>query len=227
MKWRNVGLAMGVVVALGAALSLPSCGHDQKLVSITVSPSTVTYLSPTAAPAVFKAYGTYIHPPETKDISGQVSWATDVPDLLSLSYQAGTGEVVGPAQNVICGIADLSATGSEGTGGSGNILVGYATLTIDGTGPNCPGAATNGELVVTPAGTGTGTVSSSPPGINCPGTACGALFSPPNNIVVLTATPAANTTIAWTDCPSPNGNQCTVTVPAGGFVNIIATFTPQ
>ena len=34
MKRSYIGLALGVLVAVGAALSLPSCGHDQKLVSL-------------------------------------------------------------------------------------------------------------------------------------------------------------------------------------------------
>jgi hypothetical protein len=226
MKRSYIGFALSALVAVGAVLSLPSCGHDQKLVSLAITPATATYLSPAAVPAVFQAMGTYIHPPETKNITGQVTWATDVPAMLTLTSQAGTGEVVGPnTTNAICGIANLSATAPEGTGGSANIVVGYATLTIDGTGPNCPGSATSGELVVTPAGTGVGTVTSSPPGINCPGTLCGALFSPPDNVVTLTATPGLSSTFAsWSGGCSSATNQCIVTVPAGGFVNVIATF---
>jgi hypothetical protein len=36
MKRSYIGLALGVLVVLGAALSLPSCGHSQELVSIQV-----------------------------------------------------------------------------------------------------------------------------------------------------------------------------------------------
>jgi hypothetical protein len=224
MKRSYIGIALGALVAVGAALSLPSCGHQQKLVSIQVTPSTVTFLAPNAVPAVLQAYGTYNHPPETKDITEQVTWATNVPDLLVLTPIAG-GEQVAP--NGICGIAGVSATAQEGTGGAANIMVGYGTMTIDGTALNCPGASgsTTGELVVTPAGTGTGTVISSPSGISCPGTACGALFSPPNNVVTLTATSGPNSTFStWTNCSPANSNPCTVTVAAGGLVNVVATF---
>lgn len=224
MSRRYFGLAIGALVAAGATLSLPSCGHDQKLQSVTISPATVTYQTPQSVAAVLKAYGTYIHPPETKDITAQVTWADDVPEMLILTPVAD-GEQVGP--NGVCGIADVSATALEGTGGSNNIVVGYATMTIDGSQPTCPGAtSSNGEVVVTPAGTGVGTVVSSPTGITCPGTACGALFAPGS--VTLTATVGANSTFGgWQQCPSPSSNQCTVTIAAGGFVNVIATFNAQ
>jgi hypothetical protein len=221
---KYFGLSIGGLLAAGAFLSLPSCGHDQKLQSITISPAAVTYQSPQSVSAVLKAYGTYIHPPATKDITAEVTWATDVPDMLVLTAITD-GEQVGP--NGACGIADVSATAPEGTGGAGNIVVGYATMTIDGSQPTCPGASsTDGEVVVTPTGTGVGTVSSSPTGITCPGTACGALFTP--GTVTLTATAGASSTFGgWPQCPTPTANQCTVTVAAGGFINVLVTFTAQ
>ena len=72
MKQRYVGLAMGIMLALGAFLSLPSCGHDQKLVSLAVHPASpgFTFPVPTAgATGQYTAIGTYIHPPETKDVT--------------------------------------------------------------------------------------------------------------------------------------------------------------
>ena len=46
MKRSYIGLALGALVAVGAALSLPSCGHDQKLVSLEIQPGTFTFLEP-------------------------------------------------------------------------------------------------------------------------------------------------------------------------------------
>ncbi|MFZ1918312.1 MAG: hypothetical protein WAU58_12110 [Terriglobales bacterium] len=226
---RYIGLAM--VIALGAALSLPSCGHDQKLVSIAVTPTSVIYPSPSSGPADFGATGTYIHPPETKDITAQVTWSTDVTELLSFAYLAGTGETVAP-NNGNCGIASVWASAPEGTGGSSNIVISPpSSVTVNNTAnPLCPGGsgATSGTLVLTPAGTGTGTVISSPAGISCPGTQCGAIFTSPDNFVTLTASNGANSTFAqWQGCSvsQSNPNQCTVTVPEGGLVNVLAFFS--
>jgi len=227
MKSRYIGLGMGAVIALGAALSLSGCGHDQKLVSISVTPTTVTYPAPDSLPADFRAYGTYIHPPETTDITAQVTWTTDVTELLNFSYGGpSVGEEVAP--NDACGIAQVWATAPEGTGGSLNIIVSPPTqVTVqDTTNPLCPGGSNStGELVVTPAGPGTGTVTSSPAGIDCPGTACGFVFTPPNNVVTLTAVANPGSTFGgFTEGCTTSSTVCTVTVPAGGLVDVIATF---
>lgn len=225
MKRRYSGLALGAVVAVGAALSLPSCGHDQKLVSVAVTPQTAIYLTPQSTYVDFTATGTFIHPPETRDITAQVTWNADVPELLQINFDGVAGRIA--PNGTDCGISDISATASEGTGGAGNIVVGFANVTVqDPTNPLCPGGSTNqGELVVTPAGSGTGTVTSQPGGISCPGTACGAEF-PAGALVTLTATAGANSTFAnWVGCTaSPNPDQCTTTIPGGGIVNVTATF---
>lgn len=231
MKRNYIGLAMAALVALGASLSLPSCGHDQKLVSIAVTPTTAIYPSPEALPVDFKAAGTYIHPPETKDITAQVTWTTDVTELLTFTYMGPVvGEAVSPA-NGNCGIAAVWASAPEGTGGGANIVISApSSVTVNNTAkPLCPGGSDiAGELVLTPAGTGTGTVTSSPAGISCPGTACGFSFSPPDNVVTLTA--QAGTGSVFVDysasCTTSltNPNQCTVTVPSGGIVYVTAAF---
>jgi hypothetical protein len=67
------------------------------------------------------------------------------------------------------------------------------------------------SLTVTKAGTGNGTVISSPTGIDC-GTTCSAQFDSGTS-VTLTATPAAGSTFAgWSGCDSTSGNQCTITM---------------
>ena len=50
MKRSYIGLALGALVAVGAVLSLPSCAHDQKVVSLTITPTTSTFASPGFTP---------------------------------------------------------------------------------------------------------------------------------------------------------------------------------
>ncbi|HME45283.1 MAG TPA: C1 family peptidase [Syntrophorhabdales bacterium] len=76
-------------------------------------------------------------------------------------------------------------------------------------------------LSVAKSGTGTGTVTSSPSGINC-GTTCSANYAT-NSQVTLTATPDPNVTFTgWSGACSGTGT-CTVTMNAG--TSVTATFT--
>jgi hypothetical protein len=72
------------------------------------------------------------------------------------------------------------------------------------------------QLAVTVAGTGTGTVTSTPAGIDCP-TTCSAVF-PPNTQVSLSESPNSNDAFAsWSgDCSG--AASCTVTLAASGAV---------
>ncbi|MDQ3918921.1 MAG: Ig-like domain repeat protein, partial [Acidobacteriota bacterium] len=80
---------------------------------------------------------------------------------------------------------------------------------------------TNFTLSVSTAGTGTGSVASSPAGISCP-TTCSASYSN-GTPVTLTATVGANSSFAgWTGCDSTSGNTCTVAMSATRSVT--ATF---
>ncbi|MGD0506932.1 MAG: hypothetical protein ABSA27_04000 [Terriglobales bacterium] len=215
MKRSYIGLAMGTLVAVGAALSLPSCGHDQKLVTLQVNPAGFTFLTATAgAQGQFSAIGTYIHPPATKDVTGQATWAVD--DNV-VSIKAGLVTTTGAG----CGGANVSATMPEGTGGASNIVIGYATVTVNNPAdPTCPGGGTEATLGVQVVGPGT--VTSLTGGISCP-TACISEF-PVGASVGLTATPAVNHSLfGWTGCTSFSGNTCTVTIPVGG-AGVTATF---
>lgn len=210
MKWRHIGLALGTLVAVGAALSLPSCGHDQKLVQLAINPSTFTFLTP-AGTEQYTATATYIHPPATKDVTSQATWAID--DEVVTFTDPG---LVTPTEG-FCGGGTISATMPEGTGGSQNVVIAYATVTVDNaSNPLCPGGGTVATLNV--GVQGSGTVTSTPAGINCPAT-CSALYDV-NSSVLLTASPTAP---AWGGCTSESGTQCTVTIPTGGAA-VIATF---
>jgi hypothetical protein len=132
MKRSGIGLALGALVAVGAVLSLPGCGHDKKLVSLQVQPSGFTFAVPNpGATGQFTAIATYIHPPSTVDVTNQATWSVD--DAV-VDIHAGL-----VTTNGNCGSANVKATMPEGTGGSANIVIGYSFVTVeDPTNPNCP-----------------------------------------------------------------------------------------
>jgi len=215
MKRSYIGLALGVLVAVGAALSLPSCGHDQKLVSLTITPTTFTFLTPyPSGTEQYTAAATYIHPPATKDVTSQATWKIDDGAVTMTAPGLFT-----PAPG-FCGGGDISASVPEGTGGSGNIVIAVATVTVDD--PSnilCPGGGKLATLAV--AVVGAGTVTSLPTAISCSATGgtCVATYSVGAS-VLLTASAA---TVVWGNCPGSSGDTCVVTIPTGGTA-VSATF---
>jgi len=210
MKRSYIGLALGALVAIGVALSLPSCGHDQQLVSVTITPSSFTFLTQ-AGSEQYTATGTYIHPPATKDITSQATWKVD-DGVVHMNAGLATAD---PALG--CGGGTISASLPQGTGGASNIVIGYATVTVDNPAdPLCPGG---GKLATLSVGVvGSGTVTSLDGGINCPGT-CIATYNVGAS-VLLTASPS---NVTWANCPGFSGNECPITIPAGGAA-VVATF---
>jgi len=215
MKRSYIGLALGVLVAVGAALSLPSCGHDQKLVSLTITPTTFTFLTPyPSGTEQYTAAANYIHPPATKDVTSQATWKIDDGAVTMTAPGLFT-----PAPG-FCGGGDISASVPEGTGGSGNIVIAVATVTVDD--PSnilCPGGGKLATLAV--AVVGAGTVTSLPTAISCSATGgtCVATYSVGAS-VLLTASAA---TVVWGNCPGSSGDTCVVTIPTGGTA-VSATF---
>jgi hypothetical protein len=208
MKRSYIVLALGALVIAGALLTFPSCGHQEKLVAVTVQPSSFTFLTQ-AGSEQYTAIGTYIHPPATKDITKQVTWKVD-DGVVAINAGLAT-----PSPDLGCGGGTISAT----AGGSSNVAIGYATVTVDNPAdPLCPGGGKFATLSVAVVGTVGGNVTSLPGGINCPGT-CIATFNT-NASVLLTATPV---TVTWANCPQASANQCAVTLPVGGAA-VIATF---
>src|SRR5438270_2200243 len=83
---------LGAIVLSLSLLSMLTCGHDQKLVSITLQPETETFGAaniPVAADAglsvQLRALGNYIHPPVTKDITNAVTWASNDAQMVTVT----------------------------------------------------------------------------------------------------------------------------------------------
>jgi hypothetical protein len=103
---------LSLVLVCAVALFLPSCGHDQQLVSITIQPAIETFGAtniPVKADAglsvQLKALGTYIHPPVTKDITSEVTWGSDDIQMVTVT---STGLITVTGET--CGGTLISAT---------------------------------------------------------------------------------------------------------------------
>ena len=199
-------------------VALSSCAHEQQLTSIAVQPVTQTFGAadiPVSADAglnvQLRALGSFIHPPVTKDITDQVTWDSNTPDMVTVT-PAGLLVVTG----VACGSALVSATvttnkSSGNLDSLGAIVTGYMTANVVcfSSGPT---------LTVNFAGAGSGTVTSSPSGLSC-ATTCSTHF--PSDTVTLTATPNGSTFGGWSGCDSMSGQTCTVDLTSDRTVSAI------
>jgi hypothetical protein len=208
-KWWSI---VGLVGVAGLLLGVNSCGHSQQLVSIQIQPvtetigtSTTPIIDATGAQVQLRALGSYIHPPVTKDVTTQATWFSNTPQMFSVN---STGLLT--ATGLACGATLVSATvntnsSDGGISSSGAVVTGYMTAEVvcfTGTGPT---------VTVDFAGTGSGTISSSPPGLGCSSTAgssCTGSF-PTGSSVTLTA--VANGTFGgWAGCSIAAGTTCTL-----------------
>lgn len=108
-------------------------------------------------------------------------------------------------------VVDRGTAGPDNTYGAGELYL-----------PSPPGSVLSSPTVtVTKAGTGSGTVASSPAGISC-GSTCSAVF-PGLSSVTLTATPAAGSTfVGWSGEGCSGTSTCTVAMTAAR--GVVATF---
>jgi len=110
---------------------LLSCAHDQQLTSITVQPDTENFgVADPSLQVQLRALGHYIHPPVTKDITDQVTWATNTAAVATVS---STG-LLAPGGSA-CGNAQITATvrtnhSSADRPSTGAIITGSMTATV-------------------------------------------------------------------------------------------------
>lgn len=224
-KWLSF-----VVLAFIASvmLSLSSCAHSQQLVSIAIQPNSETFgasnipVSDNAGAQVqLRALGSYIHPQVTKDITSEVTWTSNTPQMVTVD-SAGMITVTGGP----CGATLISATVTTnnspgGISSSGALITGYMTanvvcFTSSGGGAGSP------ALTATFSGNGSGTITSSPTGLSCASpSACLAQFVS-GSTVTLTASPFSGSTFgSWVGCDTPSStNPCTVTLTANRTVTV-------
>ncbi len=152
----------------------------------------------------------------------------------------GSGTVTSTPSGIGCGadceerfdvgtsvtLAASAATGSRFTGWTG-ACSGTGTCVVTVTAATSVGASfalERAQVLVTKSGTGSGTVVSSPAGIDC-GTDCDEAFDH-GTTVTLTATPSSGSTFGgWSGGACSGTGTCTVTVTAA--VTLTATFSPE
>ena len=216
---------IGPLVAFVCLLASLSCGHDQQLVSIDIQPSVETFGAadiPVANDAglsvQLRALGHYIHPPVTKDITDQVTWVSNTPQMIKTD---STGLIT--ATGISCGGALVTATkvtntSVGGIGSTGALVSGTMTANVICFTGNSTGTSL---LTVTFLGAGTGRVTITPPNQICQ-SSCTIGFPTGSGPITLTA--MANGTFGgWANCSSVNGNVCTVNTLSSDLT-VSATF---
>lgn len=141
MKRRWLSIAV-LLTAAAVLLNLSSCARSQKLEAITVNPqgSTITLGAVGEQVSVqFTALGTYIHPPETRDITSKAVWTTDAPGILSLdSAHPGLVTTTGTGCGTNLGVT-ASVYSDPANPSAGSVIVGSSTISVSfGTGSSCP-----------------------------------------------------------------------------------------
>lgn len=210
-KWFAV---TALLVAAVTLMGLASCARSQKLTAINIQPGNGTFaaVDPSAF-FIYKAYGTYIHPPQTLDITTQVTWNSDNPQVAQFTSPG----VISPTTS--CGVAQIFATMHNS---SNDVVSNLVSITVDGpSSQGCPTSTVTFNLAVNVTGGANGTIVSAPGGINC-GATCAASF-PAGSSVTLTATPNTGHSFGgWGGCTSSSSTTCSVTV--NGDVTITALF---
>lgn len=225
---KRMWFSFAVLVVISTSLLFgSSCGHPQELVAITVQPGTEVVGSASTpvnfdagAQVQLTATGTFVHPPVTKDITNQVTWFSNTPQMFTVN---STGLLTATGQS--CGGSLISAavtTNSDGSGlsSSGANVTGYMTADVTcftGTGPS---------VTVQFGGTGFGTISSSPAGLGCASnaTTCVGGFAP-GAAITFTATAINGTFGGWSGCDSTSGTVCTIN-SLDNDITLTATFLP-
>ena len=128
---KKCSAMLGLLVAASLLVSLSACGHDQQLVSITIVPvvenfgaTNIPVIANAGAQVQLRALGSYIHPPVTKDITTQVVWTSNTPDmvtvdaggLITATGRSCGGTIISATVTTNHSDGDISSTGAIVTG---------------------------------------------------------------------------------------------------------------
>jgi len=132
-KWFS---GFAVLIAAVALLNVSSCARSQQLIGISLAPSGGFVFEGLNATGQFTAYGTYIHPPETKDITNKVVWSLDIANFATLTQ---TGLITYTRADG-CGSGQVTATWNSKPGdpSAGSVLTASAPVSgPNNANPNC------------------------------------------------------------------------------------------
>ncbi len=138
-KWFSILALFATAIVL---ISSSSCGYNQHLESITVSPpnSTITLGAiGQDLPTQFTAFGTYIHPPQTKDITTTAIWSTNTPSLIYMDPKTpGLVHTTGNGCGTNLGVT-ATVYSDPNDPPSGTVVAGSAVINVSfGNGITCP-----------------------------------------------------------------------------------------
>mgnify|MGYP001290746196 CR=1 FL=1 len=207
-KWFGFAALM---ITATAFLGVSSCARNRQLTGISIQPSANATFG-AVDPALFfqyKALGTYIHPPETVDITNQVMWESDNSQVIQITSSG----VASPNTN--CGVAQVFA---EMHSGDNDVVSNYASITVDGpSSQGCTPAGTAPVLTVAFSGTGAGSVTGS--GVSCTApTACSYSFTAGTSLNLVASPTGTSTFGGWSGCNSSSGTSCSVLIQANTTV---------
>jgi hypothetical protein len=125
---------LAIIIAVTLLLALSSCAHDQQLVFISIEPDNVT-ITGAGLEVHYTALGHYAHPPNNKDITDLVTWASSAPQIISVDQHGVATSGLGCGTNL-----EITATSDTRTPKADSVVVGRVTVNVKqpaGTDPNC------------------------------------------------------------------------------------------
>ena len=137
---KNVGL----IFSLGLLLLSLGCGHSSQLTSMSITPTSGGAIGfGNTAPTQFTVTGTFIHPPETRDITSEVTWASSTPVIATVANGLVTPTGAYCGSTVITATANKNLVGEPGTSSQNEmsqsvVFTLYAVAT-----PGCPAPPTS------------------------------------------------------------------------------------
>jgi hypothetical protein len=130
---RLIFSGLALTTALLLLSMLLSCGHDQALDFITIEPDNSTVVG-AGVQIHYTALGHYSHPPNTKNITGQLTWDSSTPQIISVDQNGVATSTLGCGTNL-----EITATSNTNTPKADSVVVGRVTVNVSQpNNPDCP-----------------------------------------------------------------------------------------